>query len=240
MNIIYRQFAANNTAQATEYAKYVNRLTMHYWGQAGMQPTANPITARVLGGLELQQKARDELEKARSSGICGGMVCAWALGYLHIGDHLIHQKLAEDLQGRAIGRILTNHTVKHVPEAQAISAARKKMYDFVNLALSPSIRSSFPIQKPLYQKQVALTIFDQLGLHPRTPHLMLLEIATGPHPGNHAIGLVLDGGHAYVLEPNQGLYRFPKAEFSTEMATFFVSAAKVASPWELFRITRSR
>jgi hypothetical protein len=171
-----------------------------------------------------------EWEDSKVLGVCGGMIAEWAWEYFVTGDPLARPNEAaiERTQAR---QEMTYFKRKWMEKAHQGSTAQSRMYADVGLALTKVIRHNpLPLSTKDFQRA---TIQISMQLAEGVPFLL----SVSPTGGRHALGLTVHQGSYYVLEPNQGMFRFPtEAVFVEELGNYFIQKLIPGSIWRLKRI----
>jgi hypothetical protein len=225
----YRVYATNNTYRGIPDIGRLSGLARRYC--AAYFRTEDPRL------INLQESAFFKMycDSRSEGGVCGGMVCEWAFQYLQTRDPVLEFSPIEAvlLQGDAA---MTGFKRTAMDKRDPNGTARTKMYSSKGLQLSPLLDSHpFPDMTFRY-KEVTANIIAKIGQMDATPMLMSIEV----QGGRHAIGLLGHGGSYYLLEPNQGLFKFDSVEvFFRELNNYFIRHVQKNSTCSLWSIRPS-
>lgn len=167
-----------------------------------------------------------------SGGNCAGMVCEWASAFARTGNPELNLNM--DSARRMQGNLRTT-TMKRtaLDKPEPAVTARTKMYRGAGLSQKLLVTSQMPDEKPKYEQTAAqisgwVSIMDD----------QVLQLSVDFGDGRHAIGLLFKGASFYILEPNQGLYKFSsEAVYRENIKSYLMENCPPGSPWSLLAIT---
>jgi hypothetical protein len=196
------------------------------------------LTTKFMGkGMSLEQAVSAKqtiaayLVTHSVGGYCAGMVCDWASSYARTGNPELPLDMtsARTMQGNMQTTVMKRVALDK-PEPTA--TARTKMYRNVGLSQKMLVSSQLPEAKPEYEKIAAqisgwVSIMDD----------QVLQLSLDMGDGRHAIGLLLKNASFYILEPNQGLYKFGgEAVYRQNITSYLNENCPPQSPWSLLAI----
>lgn len=197
----YQVFPASNNYKGVVDPSRFETLAKKMITKYGVEPDPATVTAFTLQLVKKYKSANTQ------EGVCGGMVCDWAFGYLDTGNPERPPNLASTRinQGHALGT-----TFKRAVQGKedAISVAVQKMYRNRGLYLTSMLtKEAFPANTSDF-KLITEKLINWIDLTSEVPFFLDLEVKLGSNQGRHAIGLVNHHGRFYILDPNCGLYGF--------------------------------
>jgi hypothetical protein len=197
----YQVFPTSNNYKGVVDPSRFERLAQKMITKFGLEP--DPATVKTFM-LQLIKKYNSVNTQ---EGVCGGMVCDWAFGYLETGNPERPPNMASARlnQGAALGTIFKRAAQD---KEEAVSVAVKKMYLNRGLYLTTIINGDvFPAHTTDF-KLITEKLINWIDLTSEVPFFLDLEAKSGANQGRHAIGLLNHRGCFYILDPNCGLYGF--------------------------------
>jgi hypothetical protein len=169
----------------------------------------------------------------KEGGICVGMVCEWAWKYLITHDPALAPKQmpSQRHQGHAFLTVF-KRTYKGKIDDDTAAIAERKLFEHQGMTLS-DVRSKMLPDVTVKFGAVISEIADLMK--PETPFLLSVPPMSG---GRHALGLLEHDGAYYVLEPNEGLFRFSnRVVFEDNLNNHFIQKFRPEREWKLKSIS---
>ena len=216
----------NNIGSIPNFSR-LRGLARRYCAGQKLEPTEANLD-HFQGLFELNYHA---LEK--EGGICVGMVCEWSFVYLMTGDpaRKPQQAPSQMHQGDAFITVFKRVFMAKLDDTTAI--AERKMFAKHGMTLT-ALRS-----KPLPGNtvQFAATVQEISSLLESVSGLPCVLSVPPISGGRHALGLLQHGNDYYVLEPNEGLFRYPnRTVFEANLSNHAIQKFSPGKDWKLSAI----
>lgn len=224
----YRVQATDNSAKAAPDPDRLDGLARRYCAAVGITD-AGVVEKQKMNFFKMYRDSHQE------GGVCGGMVCDWAHNVLLTSDpaKAISPVRARILQGQAE---MTTFKRTAMEKEDPVGTSRDKMYASQGMSLWSLLDNEAFSMRTYEFKDSTAKLLNWIELFEDAPAALSIEMKGG----RHALGLLHHQQCHYVLEPNQGLYRFDSVEVATrEINNYFIQNVKPGSQFKLWIVNKA-